>query len=398
MTKKKKKVNRFEYTGVVVDPQYVFDNLVDETIGVKSDSFDVFSDKLNKRFSVYLNSQRYLLFKRSGCTCVECGLVADRCILIAEPNGNNRGHFEFAGVDSSGTLVIMTKDHIIPRSLGGNDILENYQPMCEVCNKNKRNECDPQSVKNAILSGIAEAIPNVTVKFNTNLDPQYHSMFKKWIDLVNIPHEYIETDNVYKFMPDSRSQRLFLIKYAQQFADIILATHDRSVAIKMGDGVDITDKNSILYVNKELSMSLYETIKTEKIKSMKDRNHVKTGILSVLLGEIERQIYSLSTEDRTNASKVDAIVVSRVKAMIENAKENYSKFPEESYQKEIEILSEWLPKVLGEHETKSAVDGVIAITGNTKNLIGKIMGELKKSYGNSMDMKIAKAYLDTILV
>ena len=32
----------------------------------------------------------------------------------------------------------MTKDHIIPRSKGGPDCIENFQTMCEECNKKKR--------------------------------------------------------------------------------------------------------------------------------------------------------------------------------------------------------------------------------------------------------------------
>ena len=33
----------------------------------------------------------------------------------------------------------MTKDHIIPKSKGGPDCIENFQTMCEECNKKKKN-------------------------------------------------------------------------------------------------------------------------------------------------------------------------------------------------------------------------------------------------------------------
>jgi len=35
---------------------------------------------------------------------------------------------------------MITKDHIIPRSLGGPDHPKNYQPMCDKCNAEKENE------------------------------------------------------------------------------------------------------------------------------------------------------------------------------------------------------------------------------------------------------------------
>lgn len=34
----------------------------------------------------------------------------------------------------TGTFATMTKDHIVPKKHGGKDVMENYQPMCSVCN------------------------------------------------------------------------------------------------------------------------------------------------------------------------------------------------------------------------------------------------------------------------
>ena len=39
----------------------------------------------------------------------------------------------------SDDLIPLTVDHILPKSLGGPDILENYQPMCAPCNTRKGN-------------------------------------------------------------------------------------------------------------------------------------------------------------------------------------------------------------------------------------------------------------------
>jgi 5-methylcytosine-specific restriction endonuclease McrA len=59
--------------------------------------------------------------------------------MILELNpGDDVPHFNLYG-EEHGRLVLMTKDHILARSKGGEDILENYQTMCCVCNNLKGN-------------------------------------------------------------------------------------------------------------------------------------------------------------------------------------------------------------------------------------------------------------------
>ena len=45
-------------------------------------------------------------------------------------------------VNENGIEVLMTKDHIIPVSKGGKNILSNYQTMCELCNLEKGNNME----------------------------------------------------------------------------------------------------------------------------------------------------------------------------------------------------------------------------------------------------------------
>lgn len=44
-------------------------------------------------------------------------------------------HLKFPGC----TRVATTKDHIVPHSLGGEDVLENYRPACRSCNSSRGN-------------------------------------------------------------------------------------------------------------------------------------------------------------------------------------------------------------------------------------------------------------------
>lgn len=85
-------------------------------------------------YLVKMNSQRYHVFKQSR-TCCACGLEGKQMILDINP-GDQSPHFNLYG-EEDGRLVLMTKDHIIPKSKGGSDTLENYSTMCSVCNNLK---------------------------------------------------------------------------------------------------------------------------------------------------------------------------------------------------------------------------------------------------------------------
>ncbi len=144
-------------------------------------------------------------------------------------------------------------------------------------------------------------------------------------------------------------------------------------------------------------MNLYEEIKTARLIAMKTHNKNEADLLSVLLGEIERGKLALSIELQKDIEKVNIIVESKIKMMISNATENFNLTHSDEYKIELDILSIWndkLPKKLSEADTKVAVDDIINTVG--KNNIGKIMGSLKQKFGASIDMKIAKAYIDSL--
>ncbi len=77
---------------------------------------------------IKLGSLRYKTFKVKGTKCVSCGIEGSYF-------RKERGHMNLYTSDGK----LMTRDHIIATSRGGEDTLENSQTMCAACNSKKGN-------------------------------------------------------------------------------------------------------------------------------------------------------------------------------------------------------------------------------------------------------------------
>lgn len=87
---------------------------------------------------ISLTSQRLVLFHDSGVECVECGLQGN--IFVLESHKEEKPHINLYHMDSDARMILFTKDHIYPKSLGGKNIMSNYQTMCTLCNGRKSNK------------------------------------------------------------------------------------------------------------------------------------------------------------------------------------------------------------------------------------------------------------------
>lgn len=96
---------------------------------------EVFFSATSQRLKVRMNSIRYHLFARSKvCAC--CGQRGTVMMLDVHGCMFSRAHFNLYAVEGK-KLILMTKDHIIPRSKGGTDHLDNLQTLCTKCNNKK---------------------------------------------------------------------------------------------------------------------------------------------------------------------------------------------------------------------------------------------------------------------
>ena len=89
----------------------------------------------------YVNLLGMQLFKEKGCKCVSCNTTGTffRKEKTSGPKKMifSNWHLNLYGVDYMGREVLMTKDHTLAKSKGGEDSLENFETMCQNCNQRK---------------------------------------------------------------------------------------------------------------------------------------------------------------------------------------------------------------------------------------------------------------------
>jgi len=83
--------------------------------------------------------RRLQTFYYKGCKCVKCDREGTQLALGKDNRGNL--HIDLYTDD----FYPITRDHIIPKSKGGVDYIDNYQPMCYQCNMDKGNGDKPYS-------------------------------------------------------------------------------------------------------------------------------------------------------------------------------------------------------------------------------------------------------------
>lgn len=117
---------------------------IEEVYNAVKDVMDVEHKKASIVFCgdvIKANSQRYQVFFHKGIKCVQCGIEGK--YFAKEKHLNDKSyHLNLYGIDEKGKEVLLTKDHIMPKSKGGKNSLKNYQCMCVRCNVAKGNDIE----------------------------------------------------------------------------------------------------------------------------------------------------------------------------------------------------------------------------------------------------------------
>ena len=88
---------------------------------------------------ITMHSVRLRTFKEHGITCVKCG-IEGQFFRKEKLSKDLVYHINLYAIDKMGNEVLMTKDHIIPKSKGGRNHISNMQTMCVRCNTAKGNK------------------------------------------------------------------------------------------------------------------------------------------------------------------------------------------------------------------------------------------------------------------
>ena len=151
-------------------------------------------------------------------------------------------------------------------------------------------------------------------------------------------------------------------------------------------------------------MSIKSKIENDYQSSLKSKDKVKISTYRLILSSIkDLDIANRSgpkkkeTDDNDIKQLLKKMIKQRAES-IEIYKKNNRKDLLDVEQSEVDVLSSYLPKQLSEEETKSLCQEVVGkLNAQSIKDMGKVMGELKKNYSDSLDFSKAGSILKEIL-
>ena len=151
-------------------------------------------------------------------------------------------------------------------------------------------------------------------------------------------------------------------------------------------------------------MSLREKIESDYKNALKSKEKNKISTYRLVLSGIKdldisnRSGQNKKETDDNDIKKLLKKMVKQRTESIEVYKKGNRKDLLEIEESEVAILSDYLPKQLDDQETKKICEDVIQKLGATSiKDMGKIMGELKKNYSDTLDFSKTGVILKEIL-
>ena len=151
-------------------------------------------------------------------------------------------------------------------------------------------------------------------------------------------------------------------------------------------------------------MALKETIETEYKNALKAKEKTKISTYRLILSSIK----DIDIVNRSGPNKKDTDdedIKKLLKKMVKQRAESIDIYKKnnrtdllEVEQNELDILSGFLPKQIGEEETKKLCGEVIAKLGaSSVKDMGKVMSELKKTHADEIDFAKAGPLIKELL-
>ena len=151
-------------------------------------------------------------------------------------------------------------------------------------------------------------------------------------------------------------------------------------------------------------MSLREKIESDYKNALKSKDKNKISTYRLILSGIK----DLDINNRSGPNKKDTDdedIKKLLKKMIKQRSESIEVYKKnnrydllEIEENEVSVLSKYLPKQMSEEETISICKQIIEKTGaNSIKEMGKVMGELKQNYSDTIDFSKAGALIKDLL-
>ena len=151
-------------------------------------------------------------------------------------------------------------------------------------------------------------------------------------------------------------------------------------------------------------MSLKDKINTDYKNALKSKAKIQISTYRLVLSGIK----DLDISNRSGPNKKDTddedikkLLNKMIKQRAESIdiyKKNNRKDLLEIEEKELEILSGYLPKKLSEEETRKICEEIVSkLEASSLKDMGKVMGELKKQYSDNLDFAKAGTLLKELL-
>lgn len=139
-------------------------------------------------------------------------------------------------------------------------------------------------------------------------------------------------------------------------------------------------------------------IKQNQLNARKSKDKFTSGILTALMSEV-----AIVGKNNGNRETTDEEAIKVIKKFVKNLNETIKLTKDEAklveFNSELEIYESFLPKMMSERETEMAVENIVrALPEKNPKLMGQIMGQLSKEYGEMLDKGIASRLVKAALI
>ena len=146
-----------------------------------------------------------------------------------------------------------------------------------------------------------------------------------------------------------------------------------------------------------------DAIKSAQIQAMKAGDKERLAAVRLILARLKDRDIELRTASQVPED--DAIVVDVLQKMVKQRRESIAMFEQggraelaAKEQAELDVIESFLPRQMGEDETKAAIDAIKAEVGaSSVRDMGRVMTVLKERHGTVIDMSKASGMVKAAL-